>query len=585
MIMTAQEPPTSQASVAPIATIDSLREHLQWAIELEHSTLPPYLCALYSLDPQRNREAVEVVSSVLIEEMLHLTLAANLLNAAGGRPVLDAPQFLPGFPATLPHGDESFEVSLVPFGAEALELFLKIERPSASEAPPESERYETIGQFYAALEQGIRYLCEELGEDAVFSGDPARQITSGFIYGGSGSIVAVTGLATALEALAEIVEQGEGVAHRDVWDGDHDMFHPERDEVAHYFRFMELKVGRRYQHGDTPTSGPTGPGIKIDWRGVRPMQRNPRLSDQPVGSPIRVAQESFNHSYCGLLHLLDRAFNGSPRLLNVAVGAMYGLKAQAQTLMQMSVSEGRTAGPTFEYVEPSLRRFSTGDDRRVLVLPDGPYVVFGGVPLSRMLKVTAPENDDSLAWHRTEALETEEVYALCRCGRSGSKPFCDGSHARTGFVGTETAKIGSYESRMWRTEGAGISVRRVGSLCMHAAFCVGRQKQLDDWLPDTGDTDARAHVMWMIDRCPSGSYTYGIKPEDLAIEPDLPEGIAVIEEEHGLASGLWVTGGIPVQRADGQPWEVRNRVMLCRCGRSGNKPLCDGTHRSVGFRE
>lgn len=68
-------------------------------------------------------------------------------------------------------------------------------------------------------------------------------------------------------------------------------------------------------------------------------------------------------------------------------------------------------------------------------------------------------------------------------------------------------------------------------------------------------------------------------------EPGLPVAVSTIKEEHGLASALWVTGGIPILRADGQPWETRNRVMLCRCGHSGNKPLCDGTHRSINYRE
>ena len=81
--------------VGTITSLESLREHLQWAIELEHSTIPPYLCALYSIEPGRNLEAVEVISSVVVEEMLHLTLAANLLNAVGGRPRLDIPQMLP----------------------------------------------------------------------------------------------------------------------------------------------------------------------------------------------------------------------------------------------------------------------------------------------------------------------------------------------------------------------------------------------------------------------------------------------------------------------------------------------------------
>src|SRR5215470_4602353 len=112
---------------APIETVESLREHLQWAVELEHATLPPYLCALYSLDPERNPDAVELVSSVFVEEMVHLALAANLLNAVGGEPRLDKADMLPGYPRKLPHGD--LELSLLPFGPEAIEMFLRLERP------------------------------------------------------------------------------------------------------------------------------------------------------------------------------------------------------------------------------------------------------------------------------------------------------------------------------------------------------------------------------------------------------------------------------------------------------------------------
>src|SRR6266550_2587762 len=96
-----------------ITSLASLREHLQWAIELEHATIPPYLCALYSIKPGRNLEAVEVISSVVVEEMLHLTLAANFLNAVGGRPRLAIPKMMPGYPRPLPHGDRSFEIFLL----------------------------------------------------------------------------------------------------------------------------------------------------------------------------------------------------------------------------------------------------------------------------------------------------------------------------------------------------------------------------------------------------------------------------------------------------------------------------------------
>ena len=134
------------------------------------------------------------------------------------------------------------------------------------------------------------------------------------------------------------------------------MFHPERDQVAHYYRFQELKLGRRYRRGDTPRSGPTGDPISVDWDGVRPMRSNPRTSDHAPGSRIRVAQEDFNQSYCMLLQTLEQVFDGAPQMLGSAIGAMYTLKAQAQALMQTPTEDGlATAGPTFEYVASDRR--------------------------------------------------------------------------------------------------------------------------------------------------------------------------------------------------------------------------------------
>jgi hypothetical protein len=339
-----------------IETLEDLHRHLQWAVELEHATLPPYLCALYSLDPARNPEAVQVVGSVFVEEMIHLALAANLLNAVGGRPRLDMPEMLPGHPRPLPHGDRSLQLSLVPFGTDAIEMFLRLEQPAPPGAPAESDSYETIGQFYSAIVTGFRDLCAGLGEGEVFRGDPARQVTAGPFQHSGGRLAAVRDLASALAALEEIVEQGEGTARGAVWDGDQDIFHPDRDEVAHYYRLQELKLGRRYRRGDTPRSGPTGEAFPVDLGGVHPMRPNPRLDDHAPDSPIRAAQEDFNHTYCTLLNQLEQAFNGSPGMLGAATGTMYALRATAQKLMGMSDGEGTTAGPTFEYVPPALRR-------------------------------------------------------------------------------------------------------------------------------------------------------------------------------------------------------------------------------------
>jgi hypothetical protein len=357
-MMTDTSPILSQQGSAPrtrIATLASLREHLQWAIELEHFTIPPYLCALYSLDRDRNAEAAEIVTSVLIEEMLHLTLAANILNAVGGRPRLDTPRMLLPYPRPMPHSDGSFEVSLARFSLESLEVFLRIERPTPPSAPPDGDRYRCIGQFYNAIRRGLVWLCEQVGEAAAFCGDPARQVSSADVYTGGGTIIAVTSLDSALAALDEIVDQGEG-AQLKIWDGDLDVIHPEREQVAHYFRFQELKLGRRYRRGDTPQSGPTGEAIAVDWDGVLPMRANPRTSDHAPDSQIRTAQDEFNRAYCALLHQLHHAFNGLPDVLMPAVGAMYGLTDLAQALMQMPTGNGlTTAGPTFEYVAPAFR--------------------------------------------------------------------------------------------------------------------------------------------------------------------------------------------------------------------------------------
>src|SRR5262249_32665249 len=165
--------------------------------------------------------------------------------------------------------------------------------------------------------------------------DPGRQLSGVHFRHTAGRLIAVHDLASALDALEEIVEQGEGTTRGEVWDGDRDVFHPDREEVAHYYRFQELKLGRRYRRGDTPQSGPTGEAISVDLASVLPMRRNPWLAEYAPGSAIRKAQDEFNHTYCTVLHLLEQAFNGSPRLLAVAVATMYRLEAQAKALMRM----------------------------------------------------------------------------------------------------------------------------------------------------------------------------------------------------------------------------------------------------------
>lgn len=344
---------TASTTFGRIDTLADLQAHLQCAIELEHAVLPPYLCALYTLDPAGNPEAAAVMRSIVVEEMLHLTLVANVLNATGGRPQFDTPAMLPGYPRPLPHGDPSLSLALLPYGPEALEQMLQIERPEPPGAPPQADGYLTIGQFYAAIRQGVIDLCAELGETTVFAGDQRRQVTSAFAYSGGGHIVAVDSLATALDALAQIIEQGEGASPLDIWECDADPLAPARREVAHYYRIHELQVGRRYRTDDTVASGPTGEPIPFDPSGV--VSRRLDASERPAGSPIENARDAFDRTYATLLGLLDSAFDGEPETLDAAVGVMFRLKPQAEELMRTPAGHGATVAPLFRYVPPSDR--------------------------------------------------------------------------------------------------------------------------------------------------------------------------------------------------------------------------------------
>ena len=218
------------------------------------------------------------------------------------------------------------------------------------------------------------------------------------------------------------------------------------------------------------------------------------------------------------------------------------------------------------------------DTPKITVRPNGPYVVEGGIPLVRQSPVVS-EYGEPLIWKKGEMLTSDERYVLCRCGLSANKPFCDGTH-REGFDGTETADTGSSASRESNYPGTQMTLKNDTSLCIHSGFCGNRITNVWQMTQESDDPQVRAQIMSMVDRCPSGALSYTIEPEGERIEPNLPQEIALTPD-----GALWVTGGIPVERADGQPFEVRNRVTLCRCGASKNKPLCDGTHKDIGFQE
>ena len=219
------------------------------------------------------------------------------------------------------------------------------------------------------------------------------------------------------------------------------------------------------------------------------------------------------------------------------------------------------------------------DDMSITSRPGGPLIVGGEVPLVRKTAVHS-EHGEPLAWKTGDPLEARATYALCRCGGSATKPFCDGTHASIGFEGNDTVDDSTYDERAKVLGGTGITVRDDRSICVHAGFCGNRVTNIWKQTAHTDDSIVRVAVINEVEKCPSGAITYRFDGDEVDNEADYPTEISVISD-----GPLWVTGGVAVTTSDGTQLEARTRVTLCRCGASANKPLCDGSHNEVGFKD
>ncbi len=339
--------------VRSVTDAAGLHRHLQAAIELEHATIPAYLAAYYSIKPGQNASAAAILRSVVVQEMLHMTIAANILNAVGGSPELDKPGFIPVFPGPLPMGIHSgLNVGLhkLTRGLVA-DLFMEIEEPEVPLDIPVAEpatarfaalgaepvEYATIGLFYDAIVDKIR----ELGQGA-FTGDPSRQVVDATWFPAD-QLFAVETVEDAARAVQVIVEQGEGT-RTSPDDGDL--------EPAHYYRFAEIVNGRELVRDPQQPVGwsYSGAPVGVDPAGVWNVLDDPKTVDYPVGSRARTLADQFNVAYTNLLRALERTFDGDHGNLKVAIGLMYELRLTASVLVSTPLPATRyQAGPTFEY--------------------------------------------------------------------------------------------------------------------------------------------------------------------------------------------------------------------------------------------
>ncbi|TQM77813.1 ferritin-like protein [Saccharothrix saharensis] len=361
----------------PIDSVDDLFSHLYDAARLEMSTIPLYLYAAYSIKTDNVSQwsagpgAFRLIKSIVIEEMLHLSLVRNLIVAIGRGDHIRFrhEEFVPTFPSPMLHRVPLLELKLAPLTTDLVaDVFMPLELPAKVGAPPESGEYQTIGQFYKAIFDGFQRLCGVDPSVARRAGSPGERERELFKHnrldlqytntywneGGGGAPIIVHDLHSALTAINVIVEQGEGM-DPDQQEVPIDPANPAQDlatglfEAPHYVKFKRIADGWELI-GD-----------------VHPVPENPRVAEYPEG-PVRDLGRLGCAAYTYVLALLDELYNTSgsdvkpgatsPRygLERVFIAAMQGLlfgviKELVRTPITEGPYRGLQAAPTFEYYE------------------------------------------------------------------------------------------------------------------------------------------------------------------------------------------------------------------------------------------
>ncbi len=216
---------------------------------------------------------------------------------------------------------------------------------------------------------------------------------------------------------------------------------------------------------------------------------------------------------------------------------------------------------------------------RIKIMENGPYLVSGHVPLRKMNIFPTHRINE---YRHVQDFPLAEAYALCRCGQTRTPPYCDGSHAKAGFIGKETASRLPYIQRADHITGPDLDLKDDGR-CAYVRFCHRREGTAWELVLMSDDSKAREEAIIAASECPTGRLV-AYEKDGTPIEPEFEPSIEILEDLAQRVSGpLYVKGNIPIESADGTTYEVRNRVALCRCGQSSDKPFCDATHISIRF--
>ena len=568
---------------APVltATREQLIHALYEAAELEHNLMCTYLYAAFSLKDgeaeglsAKEAEAVarwrRAILDIAIDEMGHLAAVWNITAAVGGAPRFGRVNF-PIDPGYLPAG---IVVKLAPFNADVLQHFIFLERPLGSSEPdgkdfhyehpfkrtPPTRRltpmgfdYDTVGEFYGAMQQALQIMTEKLGEKELFCGDPALQLSPAEIdLPGAKPVLCVK---TALEACKAIVAEGEGAA--------------EENPNAHFCRFRAIRDEYEALRRENPSFAPAHPAA------VNPVLRRPPgiegriwIEDAEASAVVDIA----NASYQTMLRLIAYAYvvPGPSEEKSFAVDLAIDLM-KAMTLLGESAAR-RPAGPSHPDCNAGMSFTALRD---AAALPRGAssrrffvervaQLAKGAARLDqedrRVARAAGLLKALALRAERFEALQDEAPAAP----PSGARPSQPPAPQQIG-EGVELI------------DGQKVQIVYRGKLCIHSRFCVtGAPKVFlanvkGPWIhPDQMDAE---ELMAVARECPSGAIQY--RRRDGGPE-EHPPPVNLIRTLEGGPNAF--RGDL---RLEGKP--IGYRATLCRCGASKNKPYCDGSHHEIGF--
>ncbi len=225
----------------------------------------------------------------------------------------------------------------------------------------------------------------------------------------------------------------------------------------------------------------------------------------------------------------------------------------------------------------------SASNKKVVIAKNGPYLVSGNLPLSKEISTLGEEGQPE-TWVKGKEYPKQKNYALCRCGHSQNKPYCDGTHTKINFDGRETADRKPYLNQADKLTGPDLDLTDAPVFCSGARFCHlsgGTWNNVDN----SDDPQAKKNAIQSADNCPSGRLVTWEKSGKV-IAPKFDPEITLTEDPQAEVSGpIRLKGGIPLESEDGQKYEIRNQATLCRCGHSQNKPFCDGSHIDANFND